>query len=105
MKTKLMTILSILAFATSTGHAATMNFASDNKSAGDYVSRKDRGLVRQGPAVFESEFFKKEMKRSGLDQTGRKIKGAFKAVAFPDVSGFLKRKDEAYKARHAGNVS
>lgn len=105
MKTKLITILSILTFAASSGYAATMNFSSDNESAGNYVSRKDRGLVKQGPSVFESEFFKKEMKRSGLDQTGRRIKGAFKNLLLPDIGGFLKSKEEDYKARNPGSTS
>ena len=78
---------------------AEQNFVSGNgNNDGKFTPRK---VFRPKDPNRTPGFWEKEFKRSGLSEMG----GAAKWNPFADMGKFLKEKDEAVRAKHAGSAA
>lgn len=96
---KFMILLGSLFFVVSLSEAATSNFIPSNTSDGTSV--RDSRVPKKSLFGFgESEFWKKEMKRSGLAEFGSNTKSGIKNLWIPNTKNFFAKQKDAYIERN-----
>lgn len=92
---RILAVLALMMFAAVSSQAGEgANFVSGNKNNDGYV--KPRKVYNPKDPNRAPGFWDKEWKRSGLDQTIGKAKWN----PFADTGNYLKKKEEAYRAKN-----